>query len=94
MFVDHYEEAVVEMLEKKEAGVPISRSKSEDRPRNVVNLMDALKRSIAADKTPARAAKEKKRVAGQTEMLLPISGKKAKASAKPVARSTSRRKAG
>ncbi len=93
-FVDHYEEAVVEMLKEKEAGVPISRSKTEDRPRNVVNLMDALKRSIAADKTPARAAKGKKRVAGQTEMLLPISGKKAKKSAKPVARSTSRRKAG
>jgi DNA end-binding protein Ku len=94
-FADHYEEAVVEMLKKKEAGVPISRAKSEDRPRNVVNLMDALKRSIAAEKgTPARAAKGRNRTAGQTEMLLPISGKKTKESAKPVARPASRRKAG
>jgi DNA end-binding protein Ku len=95
-FVDHYEEAVVEMLKKKEAGIPISRSKTEDRPRNVVNLMDALKRSIASEKgAPARAVKGKKRVAGQTEMLLPISGKKGKQVAKPVARSGGRqRKAG
>lgn len=92
-FVDHYEEAVVEMLKKKEAGVPISRSRSDDRPRNVVNLMDALKRSIAANKEARPQAKKgKKRVAGQTEMLLPISGKKAKEVAKPVARSGARQK--
>ena len=96
-FVDHYEEAVVSMLKKKEAGVPVSRGKTEERPRNVINLMDALKRSIAGEKgTTAKTSKSKKRAAGQTEMLLPISGKKTKESAtKSVPRSTaSRRKAG
>ena len=94
-FVDHYEEAVVSMLKKKEAGVPVSRDKAEERPRNVVNLMDALKRSIAGEKgTAAKTSKSKKRAAGQTEMLLPISGKKGKESAKSVARPASRRKAG
>ena len=49
---------------------------------NVVNLMAALRRSIAENKP---AAKGKKRAQGQSEMLLPISGKKAKEE-KPVAR--------
>jgi hypothetical protein len=46
-FVDHYEEAVVEMLEKKQAGLPVSREHAAPRPQNVANLMDSLRRSIA-----------------------------------------------
>jgi DNA end-binding protein Ku len=56
----------------------------------VVNLMDALRRSIAAEPkaapladqktappatTKAKAKKPRKRIEGQREMLLPISGK-------------------
>jgi DNA end-binding protein Ku len=48
-FVDHYEEAVVEMLKKKEAGIPTPREHAAPRPENVVNLMDALRRSIAEE---------------------------------------------
>ena len=45
--------------------------------------MDALKRSLASEKQSAPAAKAKgkkpaKRAEGQREMLLPISGKRAK----------------
>ena len=51
-------------------------------PPKVVNLMDALKRSIAGERVgPSleRAAKKnRKRIAGQREMLLPLPGKKAK----------------
>jgi DNA end-binding protein Ku len=61
--------------------------------------MDALRRSIAEEtgaKAPASAKgaakRGSKRVAGQGEMLLPISGKKAKEEAKPVARSGARQK--
>jgi DNA end-binding protein Ku len=47
---------------------------------NVINLMDALKRSLASEKQSAPAAEKakgkrpKKAAAGQREMLLPISG--------------------
>ena len=96
-FTDHYEEAVVEMLKKKQAGVVTPKGKTSEPPRNVINLMDALKRSIANEKQSAPAAKKgRKRVEGQREMLLPIAGKKGKdaAAAKPVLRPSTRRKAG
>ena len=97
-FVDHYEEAVVDMLKKKQAGVPASRGHAAPRPANVVNLMDALRRSVAEEKrATAPAKKGRKRIEGQKEMLLPISGKKAKeaAATKPAARpGTRQRKAG
>jgi DNA end-binding protein Ku len=75
--------------------------KSADRPsapKNVVNLMDALRRSIANDdEKPAKtkAAKPKKRAAGQGEMLMPIAGSgKGRAAAKALAeRPAARRKA-
>ena len=48
---------------------------------NVVSLMDALKRSLAAEEakptrpSATKAKKPKKAKAGQREMLLPITGK-------------------
>jgi DNA end-binding protein Ku len=90
-FVDRYEEAVVEMLKKKQAGVSVPREQPATRAPNVVNLMDALKRSLASGQKPA--PKSKKRIPGQGEMLLPITGKKGReAAAKPVARPASRQK--
>ncbi len=93
-FVDHYEEAVVTMLEKKEAGMPVSREHAAPRPQNVVNLMDALRRSIAQEKAASAPAKKgRKRIQGQREMLLPIPGKKGKeAAAKPAERPSARQK--
>jgi DNA end-binding protein Ku len=95
-FVDHYEEAVVEMLQKKQAGLAMPKGKASEPPRNVINLMDALKKSVAADRgARPQAKKGKKRIEGQREMLLPITGKKGKDAAKPVARTATRqRKAG
>jgi DNA end-binding protein Ku len=99
LFVDHYETALVEIIRKKQAHVPLA--KSAERPaagKNVINLMDALRRSVANEKAapkaakPEKAAKGKKRVAGQGEMLLPISGKK-KEAAKEVGKPAARRKA-
>jgi DNA end-binding protein Ku len=93
-FVDHYEEAVVNMLKKKQAGIPAPRERVSARPQNVVNLMEALRSSIAREKGGAAPAKKgRKRIEGQTEMLLPIAGKKGKqATARPVARPTGRQK--
>jgi DNA end-binding protein Ku len=93
-FVDHYEEAVVEMLKQKQAGMPVLREQLAPQPQNVVNLMDALRRSIANEEaatTPPKKAR--KRGEGQSEMLLPIQGRKGKeAVAKPTERSNARQK--
>jgi non-homologous end joining protein Ku len=37
------------MLRRKQAGLPAAKERSEPRPQNVVNLMDALRQSIAQD---------------------------------------------
>ena len=86
-FEDEYDNALKELLRKKQKGERIERPKAPSRT-NVVNLMDALRRSVAQEKrAPASAKKGRKRIAVQTEMLLPITGKKGKeATAKPTAR--------
>ena len=59
---------------------------------NVVDLMDALKKSLATEATAPKARKPRKAAAGQKEMLLPIEGKKP--AAKKAAKPERRRKAG
>jgi len=96
-FVDHYEEAVVEIIRKKQAHIPLKKSSEKAAaPKNVINLMDALRRSVqTTGAKPAKATKGKKKAAaGQREMLLPISGKKGKDAAKEVVKAAPRRKAG
>ncbi|HTR12688.1 MAG TPA: Ku protein [Roseiarcus sp.] len=46
-FNDRYEDALVELIRAKEAGAPL-RAPEQARPGNVVNLMEALKKSVAA----------------------------------------------
>jgi DNA end-binding protein Ku len=79
-FEDQYETALVDLINQKRAGKPIT---PKERPRgdNVVDLMEALRRSVggatAAPATPKKAAKKPKKTApGQKEMLMPIAGKK------------------
>jgi DNA end-binding protein Ku len=93
-FVDRYEDAVVEMLKKKQAGMPVSRELAAPRPQNVLNLMEALRHSIAHEQAASAPPKKgRKRIEGQGEMLLPISGQKAReAVAKPAERVSARRK--
>ena len=79
-FEDHYEHALKELIEKKAKGEKIEAPKHEPSGK-VINLMDALRRSVQAEtaRTPTRAApakKGRKKVEGQKEMLLPIAGKK------------------
>ena len=93
-FVDHYEEAIVAMLKQKQAGIPTPKGNASEPPPNVINLMDALRRSVSVDKsTRPQVQKSRKRIAGQAEMLLPISGKKAKeVASKQAAKPTGRQK--
>jgi hypothetical protein len=44
-FVDRYEEALVGMLKEEQAGHPIVATEAA-KPRNVVNLMEALRKSV------------------------------------------------
>src|SRR6266849_9130192 len=78
-FKDHYEEALVEFLRKKQAHIPVEKSREEFvAPPNVISLMDALRRSVqGAGQAPAASKKSRKRIEGQKEMLLPIEGKQA-----------------
>ena len=63
-FEDRYENAVVEMLKRKQAGLPPAEQPEATAPTNVVNLMDALRRSVDAEKpgraAPSKAAERKK----------------------------------
>jgi DNA end-binding protein Ku len=74
-FEDHYETALIDLLNAKRTGKAIT-AKPRPRGENVVDLMDALRRSIGGE--PAKASKKPRRAAsGQKEMLMPIDGKKA-----------------
>jgi DNA end-binding protein Ku len=90
-FEDHYEAALVDLINKKQAGVRIAPKAAPKSGGNVISLMDALKRSLsndaaapAATAPKAKAKKPKKRIEGQREMLLPISGKKTKETQKDL----------
>jgi DNA end-binding protein Ku len=56
-FVDHYEEALTDLLKRKQAGLPQKPQLEQPQPKNVINLMDALKRSLAAE-TPESSEKK------------------------------------
>jgi DNA end-binding protein Ku len=94
-FEDEYEDALKELLRKKQKGEKIEAPK-ERGPSNVINLMDALRNSVTAEggRASARCAKKgRKKVEGQREMLFPIAGKKGKeAPVKRAARPHARRK--
>jgi len=76
-FEDHYEEALTELINAKRNGKTIA-AKPRPKGENVVDLMDALKRSIGQSSatTPVKGKKPRKAAAGQKEMLLPISSKR------------------
>jgi DNA end-binding protein Ku len=75
----HYEAALVDLINSKRAGKPIM---PKERPTagNVVDLMEALRRSVGKEAAPAMASKPSKKprkaASGQKEMLMPIEGKK------------------
>jgi DNA end-binding protein Ku len=60
-FEDRYENAMIELIRSKQAGLPLPKEKPSAPPANVVNLMDALRRSIedTSDKKAAKPASKK-----------------------------------
>src|SRR6266478_2945120 len=86
-FEDQYETALIDLINQKRAGKPIA-AKERPKGENVVDLMEALRRSVGGRpaettaKSPSKTAKKpRKRAAGQKEMLMPIEGKNQKAAA-------------
>ncbi|MEW6643462.1 MAG: Ku protein [Pseudomonadota bacterium] len=83
-FEDEYETAMIDLINRKKAGQPIARGKAHTEG-NVIDLMEALRRSLGHDVKappaaakavkPAKGKKPRKRIEGQKEMLFPIAGK-------------------
>ena len=79
-FEDQYETALVELINQKRSGKPIV-PKERPRGENVVDLMEALRKSVGGAGSESKGSKKgaekpRKVVAGQKEMLMPIAGKK------------------
>jgi len=78
-FEDQYETALIDLINQKRAGTPIA-AKARPRGENVVDLMDALRKSIGAAAETTKESKPVKKprkvASGQKELLMPIAGKK------------------
>jgi len=72
-FEDRYENAMIELVKSKETGRPVAAPEA-PRPSNVVNLMDALRKSIAAE-PPAASKKAASKTSAERA---PKSAKKAR----------------
>jgi DNA end-binding protein Ku len=85
-FTDRYEEALVEMLRAKQSGEVFTAQETTE-PGNVVNIMDALRKSLQASGGDAGEAR-RPRAASKKAAEAP-----AKVAAKPPARKVGARKA-
>jgi DNA end-binding protein Ku len=65
-FEDRYENAVVEMLKQKQAGIPVRKEAPVAAPSTVINLMDALRRSVQAERPAAKKGKPAEKVGRQS----------------------------
>jgi DNA end-binding protein Ku len=82
-FEDRYENAVIELIRSKQKGMPI-KPQPTHRQTNVINLMDALRRSVegeseGAAKSGAQRTESKKAESKQSEGKQPKAARKGKA---------------
>jgi DNA end-binding protein Ku len=81
-FNDRYEDAVVELIRSKQAGLP-ARATEQPRPNNVVNIMDALRKSIEAAGGAAPTPKKEDAAAKAPAPAKPKAPSKTRATASP-----------
>ena len=100
-FQDRYQDAVVELIHAKQAGRPVPTDPGSARPSNVVNLMDALRRSLGKDNggevAPAQSKPAKKTANGKAKGKAASGKTSNRAAAKSLPAATKRsstRKAG
>ena len=84
-FTDEYREALLEIVEKKAAGEPIE-APAEEAPARVVDLMEALKASVAAAKDKTPSAGGAKRSAAKRSSAKKTTAKRAPATKKAAPR--------
>jgi DNA end-binding protein Ku len=65
-FEDRYENAVVEMLKQKQAGMPVKKEAPVAAPSTVINLMDALRRSVQKERPVEKKGKTAEKVGRQS----------------------------
>jgi len=86
-FNDRYEDAVVALIRTKQAGLPTTPAEEPSRPSNVVSILDALRKSIAAEGGPAPKPAKINAAAAATPAAKPKAASKAKGGAsKPAAK--------
>ena len=100
-FVDRYQEALRDLIKAKAAGQGLAKAKAPVIQGNVVDLMDALRRSLApaksgagkpgaekpvTEKTAAKSKRPAKADKRQAALLLPIKGSKGTAEAPATAK--------
>jgi DNA end-binding protein Ku len=94
-FVDHYQAALKQLIDEKLAG-QLPERPPERKPAEVINLMDALKRSLAeegAEKSGGKARpRSTKSSRAQKSLLLPVRGGRAGEPKAPPAEAPKRRK--
>jgi Ku protein len=64
-FKDEYEDALKALVRRKAAGKPVKVAEREEKPSNVINLMDALKRSLKSKGSAKRSSRSTSRRAPQ-----------------------------
>ena len=80
-FDDKYEDALLELIRAKKAGKKAPKAKAAATPSNVVNLFDALKKSLAADNDAGETASVKATKASKKKTPEPKPAPKRKKSA-------------
>ena len=66
-FEDRYENAMIELIRSKQEGLPAPKEQAPSRPANVVNLMEALRRSIEDSRREASAKPAAKKAEAKAE---------------------------
>ena len=93
-FNDRYQDAVVDLIRSKRAGRPIE-PKKPSQPSNVINLMDALRKSIEAEggKSDAKSSSSRRRPATKRATGKSSTKKSSKTGAKTTSKTSSRKSA-